>query len=382
MKTLFVLITLFILLIQTTAVSAQETLPDAGTLPDSPFYGAKKIFERISTALTFGDEALMQRNIDLAEIRLAEAIAMSERGKSTGNLMAEYNTRIAEANRLGNLKQGEVRERMLERMANATNRHLAIMERVRQQVPEQARRGIDRAIEISSVRNQQIFENLELELPGQSSNLILSSVEETANGFVEMSPYQEPTNWSNMRDSLIVNIDRQITVLENLKEKANNEQSKESIQRAIDRLKEWKEKLFDMETPEANTPQLRPTPTITRLPRPVPTFTIPPRPTPPIFEMGNVLTIGAAWNAETPTTVNIKVTAAGIPAESVNIKIDGIDAGITDSNGELSYTFSGLGTYTVLASKIGYNDATVTLTLMQGGISISAHASASMHAGA
>ena len=360
----------------TITVPGTIRLPIPGILPDSPWYGFKKRFERMGTFLTFGDEAKMQRNIDLAETRLAEAIAMSEQGKPVESLMIEYNNRITEANRFGSMIDGGTRERAMERMAIATNRHLAIMERVRQQVPEQARQGIDRAINASTMRNQQVLENLEEGFPGHSANLILNLTEERANRLIDEAQYQTPMNWSDMRDMMIANIDRQISILETLKERAKTEKSKQGIQRAIERLKEWKEKLLAMEIPDI--PRPRPVPTITRTPRPAPTFTIPPRPTPltPIYE--NSLTIGAVWNAETPMAVKIKITAAGMPVEAVNIKIDDIDAGVTDSHGELIHTFPGLGSYKVQASKTGYRDATVTLTLMQGGISISAQARATM----
>lgn len=365
MKSLPILIIAVLLLtIGTVIVSAQETgtdqLSDPGILPDSPIYGIKKLFERIGTTLTFGDEAKMQRNIDLAETRLAEAIIMSEKGKTVNGLITEYNNRIAEANKLGNMTYGEKRERMLEQMANATNRHLAIMERVRQHVPEQARHGIDKAIEKTTIRNQQILENLEEVVPGQSSNLILNLIEEKTNRLVAEIQYESPKNWSDMRDRVVADIDRQIVILEKLKEKVKIEESKEGIQQAIDRLKEWKEKLLDMEIQKLDIPR----------PRLVPTFTVPPRPTPHLFEAGNVLTIGVVWNAETPMTVKIKVTAVGIPVDGVNVKINGVDSGVTDSKGELIHTFQNLGSHKVHVSKSGYKDSDITLTLMREGISI------------
>lgn len=359
----FLIIASFLIGIGTPAIGAQETdqLPYPGTLPDSPFYGMKLFFERMGTAFTFGDEAKIQRNIELAERRLSEAIAMTKKGKPIDSIMTEYNARITEANRLGNLTYGEIREHALERMVNATARHIAIMEQVKQRVPEQARYGIEHAINVSTIRNHQVLETLEEEHPGQSYNLILNLTEERANRLVNTTQYYSPANWSEMRDMLVANIDRQIDILENLKERAKTEESRQGIQRAIERLEKWKEKLLTMEIPP-------PIPSITHTPITIPIIVRPSRPT---SSLTNTLAIGAIWNAESPTVVTIKVTASSVPVEGINIKIDDIDAGITDSSGELSHTFPILGSYNIHASKFGYNDTTVTLTLMQSGVSIS-----------
>ena len=52
-----VILTTLVLINLVTPVLAQDDLPDAGILPDSPFYGLKRGWERAIEVLTFSPEA-------------------------------------------------------------------------------------------------------------------------------------------------------------------------------------------------------------------------------------------------------------------------------------------------------------------------------------
>ena len=72
MKKIITLIAL-VMLVSTSFVSAQQTLPiSPGILPDSPFYGLKTALERIRMAFTFGYENKVNYGLYLAEKRLVE----------------------------------------------------------------------------------------------------------------------------------------------------------------------------------------------------------------------------------------------------------------------------------------------------------------------
>ena len=75
MKEIFLSILMIFLL--SNLVYAQSELPDPGTLPDSAFYGFKRMFEGFGNVFTFGELAKTRRVLRLAERRLAEAEAMA-----------------------------------------------------------------------------------------------------------------------------------------------------------------------------------------------------------------------------------------------------------------------------------------------------------------
>ncbi|MCW3488838.1 DUF5667 domain-containing protein [Dethiobacter alkaliphilus] len=60
------------------ATGDTETEADAGILPDSPFYFLKRFIEQVQLTFTFEDEAKAQRLLEFAELRLAELEALPE----------------------------------------------------------------------------------------------------------------------------------------------------------------------------------------------------------------------------------------------------------------------------------------------------------------
>ncbi|EEG77536.1 DUF5667 domain-containing protein [Dethiobacter alkaliphilus] len=60
------------------ATGDTETEADAGILPDSPFYFLKRFIEQVQLTFTFEDEAKAQRLMEFAQRRLAELEALPE----------------------------------------------------------------------------------------------------------------------------------------------------------------------------------------------------------------------------------------------------------------------------------------------------------------
>lgn len=129
-------------------VSAQTTdLPDPGALPGSPFYFVKSIFEGLGTFLTFGNSAKAERYLALAERRLAEAEALAEQGDERAQAAVDrYEDRLAAAQERAERAANSDLEN---RVTDAVTKHLAVLDRVLEQVPDEAKDAIRAAKERS-----------------------------------------------------------------------------------------------------------------------------------------------------------------------------------------------------------------------------------------
>lgn len=167
--------------------AAQETdgdtqLPEPGITPDSWMYGFKKAFENVDMALTFGEEAKAKKHLQYAELRISEAKAMAEKGRTgyIDDLGKEYQNQLENANRLA-LSNNNTKGNLTELVANATAKHIQVLERVRQQVPEQAKDSIDAAQEGSMKGNQEALRALARDNPQKAAKIAM----EVAKGRVD-----------------------------------------------------------------------------------------------------------------------------------------------------------------------------------------------------
>ncbi len=78
---LVIILSLSPVLVNGEASEEEIVLPDAGTTPDSPFYGLELAIERIQLALTFGNAAKAEKRLQHAEERLAEVDEMVKENK-------------------------------------------------------------------------------------------------------------------------------------------------------------------------------------------------------------------------------------------------------------------------------------------------------------
>ncbi len=145
----------FILLLTTTmAVAQEEELPDAGITPDSILYGLDKAFERISLALTFNNAAKAEKRLQMASERLAELKAMTDKGKLeySNDLAEEYDDNIKESNEIATTAKlsKEDKSKLTELTALTTSKHLSILDKIKEETPEQAKAAIERAMNKSA----------------------------------------------------------------------------------------------------------------------------------------------------------------------------------------------------------------------------------------
>jgi hypothetical protein len=175
------IIAALILAIQT--ASAQAQLPDPGTLPDSPFYGLKRFFEGIGTAFTFDQGTRATRALELAELRLAEARAMTSAGKPefVQSLARDYANEIENSSAaIDSIENPERKIMASEKVAVATLHHLDVLESVYDQVPEQARSALAAAKDKSMEGNIKSLKALAEEDPDKAAEIAMLAAQNRA----------------------------------------------------------------------------------------------------------------------------------------------------------------------------------------------------------
>jgi len=137
----------------------QENLPPAGLTPDSPFYFLDEWGEKISLFFTFSPEKKVEKALSYAEEKLAEAQVMAEKNKTRAieRLTERYREYLSEAeNRINKIEEkNQKREKVAQRVAEATGKHLEVLERVIEKAPEKAREGLLKAKD-ASLNGQQV----------------------------------------------------------------------------------------------------------------------------------------------------------------------------------------------------------------------------------
>jgi len=156
MKTISVLITLVFLFTLGTGVLAQtqETeLPNPGLTPDSPFYFLETISEEIVTLFTFGDLKKAERYFTLAEERLSEAQVMikENKPKRTEKTLERYGKQLGKS--LIRAEKADAKGKDTKELAKvvtrATYKHLVVLNRVLEKVPEEEKSAIEQAMTAS-----------------------------------------------------------------------------------------------------------------------------------------------------------------------------------------------------------------------------------------
>lgn len=133
---------------------ASSTLPDPGTLPDSPLYFLKSWKEGIQLFFTFNAEKKAEQYLHLAEVRLAEYEKMLEKGKEeiAERTLEKYENQLSRAlTKAEELKAegDDVAEELKTKVEEAASKHLTVLGMNLDKVSESARSGIERALEAS-----------------------------------------------------------------------------------------------------------------------------------------------------------------------------------------------------------------------------------------
>jgi hypothetical protein len=122
----------------TPATALSSELPDAGILPDSPWYAFKQLRNWAALTFEFNQAKRASRMIDQANLRISEAEALRERGKTeqAEKLVARAEKLKARAEKtLAREKEkGRNVESILEKADRHAARHEAVLKRVADQV--------------------------------------------------------------------------------------------------------------------------------------------------------------------------------------------------------------------------------------------------------
>ncbi|MFO8015604.1 MAG: DUF5667 domain-containing protein [Candidatus Woesearchaeota archaeon] len=144
-------------------VAAQPELPDPGMTPDSPFY----FLDRVSD--------MFQSKEAVADEKAAEIVAMAQEGNERAMAKAEGRYQKAMENRQ---KEADGDENEAEEVARQASNHLSVLARVREQVPEQARAGIDRALTESANGRGNALAALERQNPERADEVAEATLQE------------------------------------------------------------------------------------------------------------------------------------------------------------------------------------------------------------
>ncbi|APH38115.1 DUF5667 domain-containing protein [Methanohalophilus halophilus] len=266
-----IIVSILIMFLLSGAASAQPELPEPGILPDSPFYGPKKVIEGIGDVFAFSEEAKVERALDHAELRLAEAEAMADKGKPEyiNDLTREYGENINKSTEIAaSSPPGDEKEQLAERISNATSQHINVLDGVQERVPDQAKEKIADARERSIRGNQEALKALAQENPERSAEIAMeiadsrlkeaneSAQEGNAEGVAEASEeYQEYARFGQEISAIAQEAGKDpskaneivakatsvhLNVLEDVKQKVP-EKARASIQDAIEQSEKGRE---------------------------------------------------------------------------------------------------------------------------------------------
>ena len=171
-------------------------------LPDHPLYKVKRWSEGVHMFFTFDDDAKARLHTHFSEVRLAEAKAMAELGKTewAEGLMEDYIRELNETHRCMQRQKQKGRPVMdlAEHVCNATDEHAVILSDLLDKVPEHAKPHIKHAINASSKGHIRALEEIEEEKPERAAQLCAEFAEKRMERAVEMIEVGRPEHAQRM----------------------------------------------------------------------------------------------------------------------------------------------------------------------------------------
>jgi len=152
-------------------VFAQTELSNPGLTPDSPFYFLDTLGEKIGMFFAFGSEKKAEKALKIAEEKLAEVKAMAEKNKTKA--LEKANQRYQEFLNLANSKtqkakeKGKDVERLVTLISEKTLKHQEVLSEILEKIPEQAKSGIEKAIEVSKKGFEEVIKAVSGEKRGE-----------------------------------------------------------------------------------------------------------------------------------------------------------------------------------------------------------------------
>lgn len=137
--------------------------PSAGIKPSSYFYFMDLAAERISLFFTFNEEKKTQKALEYAEERIAEieAVGLSSEPIAVEKAVEQYEKNITLAiNSAQALKDADKKEKFLTIVSKNTSKHQEKLAEVYNEVNDEAKKVVEKAIEISSKWREQALNQI------------------------------------------------------------------------------------------------------------------------------------------------------------------------------------------------------------------------------
>jgi len=211
----------------------ERNLPAAGITPDSWMYRFKRTFEGVDMFFTFDDVAKAEKHVKYAELRLAEAKEMADRGKPefVDDLIEEYEDNLEKGNEISRIAQqvGKNVTKVTELVAVATSIHLDVLENVLEKVPDQAKASIQRAIDSSKRRNEETLDVLEKVQPERAAEIQFRIAEKRLTEAQERAEEGEVEEIEDLIERYEERINKSSKIVETAKGLGNNTTNVEQL---------------------------------------------------------------------------------------------------------------------------------------------------------
>ncbi len=156
----------------------EAAIAPAGITPESPLYAVDRLFERAGLFFAFGRAARAERRLALAEERLSEARSLAENGDDRADALAdEYEETFEQATVEAELSGNE---NTMSRVAEQATRHSAVLDRVAEKVPEQARARVLEARDRFVENHVAVMRTLAEKNPERAAELFANAAERRA----------------------------------------------------------------------------------------------------------------------------------------------------------------------------------------------------------
>ncbi|MDD3421837.1 MAG: DUF5667 domain-containing protein [Methanocellales archaeon] len=198
--------------------------------PESPLYGLKIALENANEAFSFGKEARLEKQLAHAESRLAEAQAMADQNRTRAmeRAIERYEVKLGQINET--VFKGNVNKQYTERAMNMTQKHQRVLSDLLERIdngtmPEQARKGIERALNNSIQHQEQGDQNR----TSQINETVGNGGKQYMGHAVNMAPNMAQNRTQNMTPNMAQNRTQNIDngTMSNRSEKASNERAKQ-----------------------------------------------------------------------------------------------------------------------------------------------------------
>ena len=138
--------------------------PSAGIKPTNLFYFLDIALEKISLFFIFNPERKAQKALVYAEERLieVEAIAAENKPKAVATAMANYQANVSLATAESkDIKDKEKSQILLSTIADNTSKHQEVLAEVYNKVPDEAKKAIEKAIEVSAKSHEEALKEIQ-----------------------------------------------------------------------------------------------------------------------------------------------------------------------------------------------------------------------------